>query len=306
MSRKLRFVPEGGALVEVTCRTIQGRPLLRPSQQLNDIFLGVLGRAQSRHPLEVVAYCCLSTHYHLLLRVDTAEELADFMTYFNGNLAKEVARLTGWKDKVWSRRYEPIIVSDEEEAQIERLIYVLGNCVKEGLVASPLEWPGVHCARALITGELVEGTWFNRSLEYNASLRREAYEARKYATTEVVHLSPLPCWKHLSAELYRVRVAELVRQIEEAAAAQRQKTGVPVLGTDGAKAQDPEARPKKLERSPAPLFHAFRKSVRKALYEAYGWFVAAYREAAAKLRSGDWSASFPSGSFPPRLPFVAV
>src|SRR5262245_50719463 len=42
MSRKLRFVPEGGALVEVTCRTIQGRPLLRPSQQLNDIFLGVL------------------------------------------------------------------------------------------------------------------------------------------------------------------------------------------------------------------------------------------------------------------------
>ena len=50
MSRKLRFVPEGGALVEVTRRTIRGRSLLRPSQQLNSIFLGVLGRAQSRHP----------------------------------------------------------------------------------------------------------------------------------------------------------------------------------------------------------------------------------------------------------------
>jgi len=56
MSRKLRFVPEGGALVEVTCRTIQGRLLLRPSQQLNDIILGVLGRAQARYPLEIVSF----------------------------------------------------------------------------------------------------------------------------------------------------------------------------------------------------------------------------------------------------------
>ncbi len=121
-----------------------------------------------------------------------------------------------------------------------------------------------------------------------------------------MHLSPLPSWKHLSAELYRTRVAELVRQVEETAAAQRQETGIPVLGADGVKAQDPESRPKNLERSPAPLFHAFRKSVRKGLYEAYGWFVAAYREAAAKLRSGDRSVSFPAGSFPPRLPFVAA
>ncbi len=62
----------------------------------------------------------------------------------------------------------------------------------------------------------------------------------------------------------------------------------------------------KLKKSPAPLFHAFRKAVRKALYEAYAWFVAAYREAAAKLRSGDRNATFPSGCFPPRLPFVAA
>jgi hypothetical protein len=47
MSRHLRYIPEGGALVEVTCRTIQGHYLLRPSQQPNDILLGVFGSAQS-------------------------------------------------------------------------------------------------------------------------------------------------------------------------------------------------------------------------------------------------------------------
>ena len=37
MGRKLRYIPEEGALVEVTCRTLQGRLLLRPSPELNDI-----------------------------------------------------------------------------------------------------------------------------------------------------------------------------------------------------------------------------------------------------------------------------
>jgi hypothetical protein len=32
--------------------------------------------------------------------------------------------------------------------------------------------------------------------------------------------------------------------------------------------------------------------------------VAAFREAADKLRAGDRNAAFPIGSFPPRLPYV--
>jgi hypothetical protein len=40
-------------------------------------------------------------------------------------------------------------------------------------------------------------------------------------------LAPLPCWKHLSAEAYRARIASLIQQIEEDAAAQRQASGRP-------------------------------------------------------------------------------
>jgi hypothetical protein len=46
MSRRLRYIPEGGALVEVTCRTVQSRFLLRPGPELNDLVVGVFGRAQ--------------------------------------------------------------------------------------------------------------------------------------------------------------------------------------------------------------------------------------------------------------------
>jgi REP element-mobilizing transposase RayT len=92
MSRKLRFIPEGGAVVETTSRTIQGRLLLRPSPELNDLILGVLGRAQRLYPLEILGYVFASNHYHLLLRVEDARQLSRFMGYFNGNLAREVAR----------------------------------------------------------------------------------------------------------------------------------------------------------------------------------------------------------------------
>jgi len=47
------------------------------------------------------------------------------------------------------------------------------------------------------------------------------------------------------------------------------------------------------------------KAVRQELYAGYAWFVAAYREAAEKLRDGNRTVSFPTGSFPPSLPFVA-
>ena len=171
MSRKLRFIPEGGSLVEVTNRTIQGRLLLRPSPQLNDIILGILGRAQRLYSLEILGYVFASNHYHLLLRVEDAAQLARFMCYFDGNLAREVARMTGWEDRVWSRRYQAILVTNEEAAQVGRLKYLLENSCKEGLVESPLHWPGVHCAKALITGDWVEGTRFDRRPEYNARLQ---------------------------------------------------------------------------------------------------------------------------------------
>ena len=73
----MRFIPEEGAMVEVSCRTIQSRYLLRPSPALNEIILGVIVRAQRLYPLEVSGFVFPSTHYHLTLWVPDAKRLAD-------------------------------------------------------------------------------------------------------------------------------------------------------------------------------------------------------------------------------------
>lgn len=117
-------------------------------------------------------------------------------------------------------------------------------------------------------------------------------------------LSPLPCWSDLKPEEYRARVAGLVEEVEEKARAERQSRGLEPLGVEAILKQRPHTRPNQTKKSPAPRFHAVTKEVRETFWIAYSMFVAAFREAAEKLKAGDRSARFPVGSFPPGLPFV--
>jgi REP element-mobilizing transposase RayT len=297
-------VPERGTLVEVTCRTVQGRFLLRPSPLLNEIIVGILARAQRMYPVGICAFSFVSTHYHLLLRVDDAQQLSKFMAYVNGNLAREAGKLHRWKDKFWARRYQGIVVSQEKAAQVERLKYVLAHGCKEGLVERLADWPGAHCVKPFVAGTPVEGTWFSRTQEYAARRGGEDFHARQYATPESFVLEPLPCWSHLPEEKRRSLAAELVEQIESEAAVERERTGIPALGPAAILAQHPHDSPARPKKSPAPRIHAASRSARLEFYEAYGLFVAAFQDAAERLRAGDLGARFPPGSFPPALPFV--
>jgi putative transposase len=304
MARKLRYLPAPRTLVFITCRTVQGRFLLRPGPALNDIVLGTLGRCQRNHDLTLCAVTALSSHFHLLAVVEDTRQIAGFMRDFKSKLAREVNRLTRWQGPVFARRYDMAVVTAEEGAQIERLAYILSNGVKEGLVEHVRDWPGVQSARALLDGEPLTGHWFERTREYAARNRRLPFEPLRFAAEEAVRLSPLPCWAHLAPDQYRARVADLVEAIE-ADASRRQQSNQPVIGVEAILTRDPQHRPAKLARSPAPLLHAFSKAARRAFYEAYSWFVSAFRTAAERLKSGDRNAPFPAGSFPPGLPFVA-
>ena len=101
-------------------------------------------------------------------------------------------------------------------------------------------------------------------------------------------------------------MAALVQQIEAEAAAERKRTGIQPLGAAAIMRQHPHTWPRKTKKSPRPGFHAATKAARKELWVAYAKFVAAFREASETLRSGNRTAHFPLGSFPPGLPFVRV
>ncbi len=303
MPRRLRFVPPGGALVEITCRTVQGRLLLRPSPLLGELTLGVLARAARLYAIEVHAFAFLSNHYHLLLTVADAQRLAAFMNYFNSNLAREAGRLVRWREKFWGRRYQAILVSGEEEAQVGRLGYLLAHGVKEGLVASPLDWPGAHCARALVEGSIVAGRWHDRTLEYKARRKSLPLDPTAFVEREELALAPLPCWRALEGAAYRDRIRGLIAEIESSARHRQETTGKPPLGRDVVCRQDPHLEPNRMKKRPAPLVHAATPAVRRAVQRAYSNFLDAYQRAASRLRAGALEVVFPEGAFPPALRF---
>lgn len=305
MPRRLRFIPEGGALVEVTCRTIHGRHLLKPCRILNEAIVGALARGKRRYGVRICAAVFMTTHYHLLLEVDDALQLARFMAFINAKIAREAGRAWRWRERLWGRRYQAIVVSAEESAaQIERLRYLLSHGVKEDLVARCREWPGVHCAEALATGRELVGYWFDRTRECAARARRMEPATYAHAERETLRFDPLPCWRHEQRATIEGYIAEMRSAIEDHAASGRRQRGVKIKGTKAMRRVRPHDRPARSKRSPAPAFHAVSRRARRAFAEAYRWFVEAFRAAAACLRAGE-PAHFPPGSFPPALPFVA-
>lgn len=307
MARRIRFVPPG-SLVEVTCRTLQGRLLLRPDPETADLCRGVLARAARLYPLEVHDFRFLGNHYHLLLSVPSAQRLSEFMNYLNSNIAREVGRAVGWREKFWGRRYQAVLVSEEEAAQVGRLLYILRQGCKENLVRRPADWPGATAVEALLTGEEIRGRWFDRTMEYEARRRRGSHEVPDSVRIETLRLAPLPCWRGLEPEVYRARMSELVRYVEEETQRLIETTGRSPVGREALLGQDPHGVPAPLRRSPAPLVHAATRLVREALRKAYVEFASAYRMASRQLRSGpmglELMGAFPEGCFPPSGPFV--
>jgi putative transposase len=288
-------------VVEVTCRTVQGRFLLKSSPLLNRLAIGVLGRAQRMYDVRIHAFCVMSNHYHLLVTVQNALQLARFMTFVQSNLAREAGRLVDWKERFWGRRYQAILVSHEPAAQLARLRYILSQGCKEGIVLRPEDWPGANCVKELLNGKTtLEGQWIDRTALYRMG-GKEARDLSKVTTAETVFLSPLPHFDKVEESQRLEWIRNCVDQIADEA--RREHGAVHRVRSRRMRQRDVERR-QPMKRTRAPWFHVSSPGSGGELREGYALFVALYRSAARRLKAG-LDAVFPEGSFPPPRPYVA-
>lgn len=301
MARPLRHILKRYNLFEVSIRTVQERFLLRPSAELNDLILGVIGRALMLYPsMRIYAFKFMSNHFHMILAAPDIYTLALFMNHINSNIARQAGRLHHWHDKFWSRRYRPLSIEDDAES-VRTAKYVLAQGCDEGLVASPLDWPGASSDRALLFGEKLEGTWYNRSAFYEAERRGKQVRLKDFAVRYEVPLTTLPVLEGKTEEEQRAFYRGLVEEIEQETCQRCIDEGKQVLGTEAILSQEPHARPFHSKRSPAPLCRASTKEGRMRYRQLYRKFVSLYRQAVERLRSGDENVKFPEGCFLPPL-----
>ena len=303
MARSPRVHVQDRPLMEICNRTVQGLSLLHPDDTFNALVVGALAKAQADFPVALHAGAVTNNHFHLLLSPDDVEQQAGFIGSFTRRLSWLAARRHGWQGPIFVERYKALEISAEEEAQARRLSYVLSNGCKEGLVASPLDWPGVSFASALIGDRVLKGLWIDREALYEARRRGERVSESDFAEEVEVTLEPLPCWVHMSPQEARQAVHGVIDQIVEATAAMHAVDGTRPAGAAAVVSADPWVR-RKLEKVPVSSVLAASAKMWKLLLDGYRARVATYRAASDRFRSGVRNTVFPPNCFPPALPFV--
>jgi putative transposase len=300
VSRKSpRFIPPG-SLVEITARTVGRRYLLRPSEELNAGILAILGRALALCAIDLHAIAFMSNHWHGLASVRDAEALSRFVQHLHSNLARLVHRLHGWDGSVFGKAAFIVVGAAAEE---DRLRYVLSQGVKEGLVRRCVDWPGVHCARALLLREVLVGRWRDRRREHRIRAGGGRGGGRAPAPGEVettypIVFAPLPTWAGVPATEQLRRVRRIIDDIEASGRAQHET----VLGVERVQTRDPFAKPTEWRSGHAPAVHTNDEDERSRFTMEELSFAESYDRGRHRLRKG-WPAQLPAGCFPPIAPF---
>ncbi len=286
---------EPGKLYFLTNRTLEGRLFMTPSARVNDIIGSTLARAAKRFGVKVYAAIFLANHYHLLIEAPPAA-IPRFAQYFQSVIARKLNRLIGRRGPFWERRYSAESV--EDEAAGEWLMeYIFAHGVKEGLVDRGRQWPGVRTIDALLGNRKLDFKWEDWTERYHRELQGEVVGKGECVVTEILEIARLPWLECLDDDAHRARMAQLYRSATRAARADR--GGKPALGRRRIMAQNPQSKPRRVNRRRRPLCHASTRAVRSAHRDSYRDFCAAYAVASAEFRRGRLDVEFPLHAFRP-------
>ena len=100
-------------------------------------------RAMKLHPITISHFIVNGTHIHMIVRVYDPEDIPGFMERFKTESAHYINRLLGRKKrKVWCERYDSPRLLEVEDV-INKIAYLYTNPVKDGLVSSINNYPGL-------------------------------------------------------------------------------------------------------------------------------------------------------------------
>jgi putative transposase len=141
MSRPLR-IEFPGAVYHVTSRGDRREPIYRDdvdrAQQLD-----VLAQATERFDVEVLAWCQMGNHYHLVLHT-REPNLSSFMRHLNGVYTQAFNRRHGLVGHLFQGRFKAILV-DRDAYLLALCRYVERNPLAAKLVRAPADWPWSSC-----------------------------------------------------------------------------------------------------------------------------------------------------------------
>ncbi len=230
MSRPLR-IEFPGATHHVTSRGDRREPIYRDDAD-RECHLDVLGDALTRFDTDVLAYCLMGNHYHLVLQTHTGQ-LSRLMRHLNGVYTQAFNRRHALVGHLFQGRFKAVLV-DRDNYLVALCRYVERNPVAAGLVPRPEDWSWSSCRAHLgleppqpwLAVDALQGFMLGRAA---ASQRDRNTASRRYAAlVNEGQESDVDFWaNHLSGQIYLgdEQFAERMRAL--AGAARLQSADVP-------------------------------------------------------------------------------
>jgi putative transposase len=216
----------------ITRRCTQRQFLMRPDPETNNAFIYCLAEAASRFEIDVLFTIANTNHHHTGI-YDRHGNYPAFLERFHRLFAKAQNSLRGRAENFWSSEQTSVVRLEDSNAVIDKMTYALTNPVKDHLVESAEEWPGVNAFGAIVHGH-----------ELNALRPRHFFREEGVMPAAVTLTFSRPqAFEGLSEAEFRALIRDSVHRAEEAAALDRKMRGVRVLGRRGVLAQDWRGHP---------------------------------------------------------------
>jgi len=102
-------------------------------------FTELLAEMCCRYAVEVLAWCLMSNHYHLVVRPQFGADLSRGMQWFQTTHVRRYHRHYGSSGHLWQGRYKSYLVADDDQL-LTVVRYVEANPVRANMVDSAAGW----------------------------------------------------------------------------------------------------------------------------------------------------------------------
>ena len=261
---------------------------MRPDRETNNAFIYCLAVAAERAGVTILFTAAMSNHHHTGI-FDPDGNYPAFIEHFHKLFAKCQNALRGRWENFWSSEQTSVVRLVDPNDVLAKMTYALTNPVKDGLVEKAHQWPGVTSLDCLLHNKPLVASRPKHFFRDEGSMPETASLSfgRPHGFEE---LSP----KELAS-----LVLERIAAVEEAAAAERRRTGVHVLGRKAVLGQKWSDRPGSREprRQLSPRVAARSKWSRVEALLRNRAFRDAYAAARASFVAGIRDVIFPAGTY---------
>lgn len=248
-----------GQTAHLVRRCRNGQYLLRPDRYTNAVMAYEILHAATRHGLELSGVTVMSNHYHLM-GIDTDGDRAAFMGLLNRNITRRLRHHHGYQGSTWMPdKYVDVHIGRAKELQT--LVYIWTNPVKDGLVDAVDQWPGF---------QILPDHWGKQMV----IKKPDAHYGR--TGPKEVKFTPQPpgCLRHLPLETARRVANRALKHHQAKLVAARHQDGKTFLGRDNVLATDPMKCAKRplSNRGPKNRFSFGSKSANAIIYACFKAF----------------------------------